>query len=393
MICKLTETSGCKLIFSICSFLCLILGFKKIFLRSDNAGCYHNKSLIAVADLIAQNCSMKVSRYDFCEPQTGKDICDRKISVLKRAISRYIDSGYDVTNAVELKNALDSRNLEGTYVYVCPEQEIDFKEDFNFNLISTYNSFVYHDDYLVAYKYNNIGNGEKFYYKNLLKKGRDKINNKIKLMKITENIENNNTFFKVINKNSNVKIYKCEHCDFIVDEKNLLSQHNTQYHLSKNKQIDNIKLKYAGLCINVRKQFVVSQQNYKTTEIYNQNTLNIGFAIKSRVLVRFTVDQIKFMTDEFNKGVKDKKNKSCPLETEKKMLLLHINKGLYRPEELLSQSQIKSYFSKLYGLQKTDGKKSSLLTYEKDAVFFEPDRDFETSEHLKDFYFDAKKQC
>ncbi len=60
-----------------------------------------------MADLITQICSIKVSLYDFCEPQTGKDICDRKISVLRNAISRYIDSGYDITNAVELKNALE----------------------------------------------------------------------------------------------------------------------------------------------------------------------------------------------------------------------------------------------------------------------------------------------
>ncbi len=70
------------------------------------------------------------------------------------------------------------------------------------------------------------------------------------------------------------------------------------------------------------------------------------------------------------------------------MLLIHINKGLYQPEELLSQSQIKSYFSKWY--TKNRWKKSTIIT-EKEAVFFVPDRKSETSKHLKYFYFDVKK--
>ncbi len=39
-------------------------------------------------------------------------------------------------------------------------------------------------------------------------------------MKMLESIENNNIFLKIISKNSNVKIYKCDNFDFITDEKN-----------------------------------------------------------------------------------------------------------------------------------------------------------------------------
>ena len=34
-----------------------------------------------------------MKRFDFCEPQTGKDICDRKIAPIKRAFHIYIDEG------------------------------------------------------------------------------------------------------------------------------------------------------------------------------------------------------------------------------------------------------------------------------------------------------------
>jgi hypothetical protein len=55
-------------------------------LRSDNAGCYHSKDLICFLALFAEKHKVKVLSYHFSEPQLGKDICDRKISVLRRSI-------------------------------------------------------------------------------------------------------------------------------------------------------------------------------------------------------------------------------------------------------------------------------------------------------------------
>ena len=62
-------------------------------LRSDNAGCYHCSSIISLVPLFAQKHSLLLARIDFCEPQTGKDICDRKISPIKRSMIQYIDDG------------------------------------------------------------------------------------------------------------------------------------------------------------------------------------------------------------------------------------------------------------------------------------------------------------
>lgn len=61
----------------------------EIFLKSDNAGCYHSSALIAFLFHLNINASVKVLEYNFSEPQSGKDICDAKTSHCKMHIFRY----------------------------------------------------------------------------------------------------------------------------------------------------------------------------------------------------------------------------------------------------------------------------------------------------------------
>ena len=59
---------------------------KKVYLRSDEAGCYHNNSLIAAAKELGQRVGIAVCRYDFSEPQYGKDVCDQILCPMKTCI-------------------------------------------------------------------------------------------------------------------------------------------------------------------------------------------------------------------------------------------------------------------------------------------------------------------
>ncbi|XP_064649503.1 uncharacterized protein LOC135501361 [Lineus longissimus] len=56
---------------------------KDVFLRSDNAGCYHNASLLISMKNLQQITGLTIRQYDFSEAQAGKDICDRKIAPMK----------------------------------------------------------------------------------------------------------------------------------------------------------------------------------------------------------------------------------------------------------------------------------------------------------------------
>ena len=82
---------------------------RNVYIRSDEAGCYHNNLLIASLKDIRNRVGVKVVSYDYSEPQYGKDICDRTLCPMKLAIRRYCDEGHDILSAKDMTKAL----LEG----------------------------------------------------------------------------------------------------------------------------------------------------------------------------------------------------------------------------------------------------------------------------------------
>ena len=80
----------------------------QIYLRSDEAGCYHNNSLIAAAKDLGQRVGITVCRYDYSEPQYGKDVCDRILCPMKTCIRRYCNEGHDILTAADMRRALSS---------------------------------------------------------------------------------------------------------------------------------------------------------------------------------------------------------------------------------------------------------------------------------------------
>ena len=80
----------------------------RAYLKSDNVGCYHNASLILSLKPIGERDGIYIKRYDFSDPQTGKDICDRRIAPMKGHIQRWVDEKHDVVTAVDMKTALES---------------------------------------------------------------------------------------------------------------------------------------------------------------------------------------------------------------------------------------------------------------------------------------------
>ena len=80
----------------------------KAFLRSDNAGCYHNGPLLLSLSAIGKMTGIMPLRYDFSDPQAGKDICDWKTAPMKAHIRRWVNEKHDVIIAEDMKQALES---------------------------------------------------------------------------------------------------------------------------------------------------------------------------------------------------------------------------------------------------------------------------------------------
>ena len=65
----------------------------KLFLKSDNAGCYHGNNILEPLYNLCKNSNIKLLRCDFNEPCKGKDQCDRESAGAKRVINSYLESG------------------------------------------------------------------------------------------------------------------------------------------------------------------------------------------------------------------------------------------------------------------------------------------------------------
>ena len=78
----------------------------KVYLRSDETGCYYNDFLPVFLKDLGQRVGIKVVRYDFSEPQHGKDVCDRILCPMKHAIQKYCNEGHDILTASDMRRAL-----------------------------------------------------------------------------------------------------------------------------------------------------------------------------------------------------------------------------------------------------------------------------------------------
>ena len=62
----------------------------KFFLRSDNAGCYHKTELLLSLKAIGERHGVEFKRYDFSDPQSGKDVCGLRIAWMKTHMRRWV---------------------------------------------------------------------------------------------------------------------------------------------------------------------------------------------------------------------------------------------------------------------------------------------------------------
>lgn len=134
---------------------------KKAYLRSDEAGCYHNSQLIAAMRDIGERVGVSVERYDFSEPQSGKDVCDRILCPMKGAIRRYCNEGHDILSAMDMHNALQERSVLGCTAAVCrvneTNKDLDVKKLHQF---STMHDFRYEIGGLRVWKAFQVGPGK-----------------------------------------------------------------------------------------------------------------------------------------------------------------------------------------------------------------------------------------
>ena len=136
-------------------------GIKKAYLRSDEAGCYHNSKLVSSFRELGCRQDVEVVRYDHSEPQSGKDMCDRILCPMKSSIRRYCNEGHDVVSAQDMHTALKERPVKGTTATVCiiKEQHITLEINRIPNFSNLHN-FEFTQEGLRIWKAFNVGPGK-----------------------------------------------------------------------------------------------------------------------------------------------------------------------------------------------------------------------------------------
>ena len=132
-----------------------------VYIRNDNAGCYHCTQTLITAPQIAKRHNLQISRIDFSEPQGGKGVCDRKAATIKSHMAIYLNSGHDIETAAQIKEAIDSsRGVRGVSVRVCSPPIVPSNKSFKWEKVSFVSNLFYGQEGIRMWRAYDIGPGK-----------------------------------------------------------------------------------------------------------------------------------------------------------------------------------------------------------------------------------------
>ena len=155
--------SSCVFKHNLKQFHAHFLQIETIHCRNNNAGCYAGASAIMAKKEICDSFGIKLESVNFNEAQKGKDQCDRDGAVAKRKIRTYVNEGHDVTNAVNVKKAVDAppgvlKNSKSCVI------EIDYPnsrpDKIKIKDVSRYHYFQVEEMGIGAWEFEEIGPGK-----------------------------------------------------------------------------------------------------------------------------------------------------------------------------------------------------------------------------------------
>ena len=76
------------------------------FFWSDNTGCYHTSTMLAVCRSMGAATGITLSGVNFSDLQGGEDPSDHKAATIKVHVRRFINEGHDVQTAEDLETAM-----------------------------------------------------------------------------------------------------------------------------------------------------------------------------------------------------------------------------------------------------------------------------------------------
>ena len=127
---------------------------------------------VLVAELLYSICKtneMELLRYDYNEPQKGKDQCDRESAIAKGYLNAFINSGNDCMSANDIKNGVlflsGSKDSKVSVVEIDKSKTV--MQECKILNISTMHSIAFQQDSMSMWQYYDCGDGKVIKYAGL----------------------------------------------------------------------------------------------------------------------------------------------------------------------------------------------------------------------------------
>lgn len=359
---------------------------KEAFLRSDNAGCSHCGPLMLAIPGISRRVGVTIRRYDFSDPQSGKDICDRRIATMKSHMRRYLNEGNNINSASDMKRALDSYGgVKGCRVAVvsvdASRQDIT---QHKWTGIQSFNNFEFQQLGVRVWRAFNIGKGKLIRTQELKKMANpqgktglvvhEDFSNpqadkgdlkKAKAEPSTAGNEDKNENIADVDSLHPQRGFPCPEvgCVKVFVSSTMLEKHLDAgkhfYRIHKESTFDVIKRNWALRCTTVG---TVKGSTSKSTDEVCKSPGQVsrllpekGWAMKrAKAGVRFSQDVKEFLNRIFLKG-EETGQKANPSEVSSQLRKIRTPNGQkrFKRSEWLTVQQITSYVSRLSVLQKS----------------------------------------
>ncbi|KAK3745380.1 hypothetical protein QZH41_001418 [Actinostola sp. cb2023] len=340
-----------------------------VYLRSDEAGCYHNNFLVAALKDVGQRAGITVKRLDHSEPQHGKDICDRILCPIKAAIRRFCNEGHDILNAGDMQSALVKQPVRGTSSAVCSINEsrrtAEVKKIEGF---SKFHNFCFEHDGVRIWRCYSIGTGKVIPYKSLIVKSQGPTQlvtkehffaiRQSRALKPTNNkspseSDESQLIFACTEPGCNQAFARFADFELHLD----VGEHVCLQETEEKNVYDNIRRDWANRCTTVNVENTKSQlcSSNSTTNAKDQQQLTdspaaMGWALhKTRGgAVQFSQNIRDYLTTKFDLGEKTGlKADAEQVAKDMRNARTVDNQRIFTREEWLTKSQIQGFFSRL----------------------------------------------
>ena len=133
----------------------------EIYLRTDNAGCYHAATTLLGLRQLATKHAINLVQFDFSDPQGGKGSCDRKAASLNNKIKVYLNSDHDMKTPEQMKQGIESSGgIPGVRATCCGPEATSTLPGIELKGISFVNNFKYIEQGIRVWKAYSIGEGQ-----------------------------------------------------------------------------------------------------------------------------------------------------------------------------------------------------------------------------------------